>query len=108
MATSSKSKNINDTTSGASNNLPPIITQFLEAMPSGKLNEMIPRAPWYRFKAVKDKIWLEVDEPSVPKRDPVVRQLAQNQQNPLPWDTMDIRSDTTGKPLPIFREVMKL
>ena len=108
MAATSKSKNISGTTSGAINNLPPIITQFLEAMPAGKLNEMIPRAPWYRFKAVKDKMWLEVDESSVPKRDPIVRQLGQKQQNPLPWDTMDIRSDTKDKPLPILREVMKL
>ena len=108
MAALSKCKNIIGTPSVATKNLSPIVTQLLEAMPAGKLGEMIPRASWYRFKAVKDKMWMEVDESSVPKRDPMVRQLAQKHQNPLPWDTMDIRSDTTGKPLPMLRDIMKL
>ena len=108
MVELSKSKNISGTPSVATNTLSQIVTKLLEAMSTGKLEEMIPRASWYRFKAVKDKIWMEVDESSVPKRDPVFRKLAQKQHNTLPWDKTDIRSDTMGKPLPMLRDVMKL
>ena len=108
MATLSKSKNTSGTPAVATNTLSQIVPKLLEAMPAGKLGEMIPRASWYRFKAVKDKMWMEVDESSVPKRDPMCRKLAQKHQNPLPWDKTDIRSDTTGKPLPMLQDVMKL
>ena len=108
MAELSKSKNISGTPSVATNTLSHILTKLMEAMPAGKLGEMIPRASWYRFKAVKDKMLMEVDEQSVPKRNPVLRKFAQKQQNPLPWDKTDIRLDTTGKPLTMLRDVMKL
>ena len=108
MAALSKSKIISGTPVVVTNTLSQIVTKLLEAMPAGKLGEMIPRASWYRFNAVKDKMWMEVDESSVPKRNPVFRKLAQKQQNPLPWDKTDMRSDTTGKPLHILRDVMKL
>ena len=77
-------------------------------MPAGKLGDMIPRASWYRFKAVNDKIWLEVDEQSVPKRDPVFRKLTRKQHNPFPWDMTDIKSDMMGKPLHILQDVMEM
>ena len=108
MVELSKSKNISGTPSVATNSLSQILTKLIEVMPAGKLGEMIPRASLYRFKAVKDKMWMEVDEKSVPKGDPVLHKFAQKQQNPLPWDKTDIRSDTTGKSLTMLRDVMKL
>ena len=108
MATLSKSKNTSGTPAVATNTLSQIVPKLLEAMPAGKLGEMIPRASWYRFKAVKDKRWLEVDEQSVPKRDPVFRKLARKQQNPLSWDVTDTRSNTMGKPLQTLQDVMEL
>ena len=84
MAELSKSKNISGTPSVATNSLSQILTKLMEVMPAGKLGEMIPRASLYRFKAVKDKMWMEVDEQNVPKGDPVLHKFAQKQQNPLP------------------------
>ena len=108
MAELSKIKTTSGTPSAATTTLSQLGTKLLGAMPAGKLGEMIPRASWYRFKVVKDKMWLEVDEHSVPKRDPVLRKLARKQQNPLPWDVTDVRSDTMGKPLQALQDVMKL
>ena len=45
-------------------------------MPVEKLGDVMSRASWYRFKVVKEKIWLELDEQNVPKRDPVFRKLS--------------------------------
>ena len=101
-----------NTTSGtpsiATNILSHIVTTLPETMTAEKLGDMIPRASWSRFKAVNDKISLEVDEQNVPKRDPMFRKLSRKQQNPSPWDMMDIRSVTMGKPLHILQDVMKL
>ena len=72
-------KTISGTPSTITTTLSQIGTKLLGAIPTGKLEDMIPKASWYRFKAVKEKNWLEVDEQSIPKRDPVFRKLARNQ-----------------------------
>ena len=75
MAKLSKSKTISGIPSAATTALSQMVTKLLEEILAGTLGGTIPRASWYRFKAVKDKTWLEVDEQSVPKRDPVLRKL---------------------------------
>ena len=75
MAELSKLKTISGTPPAGTTTLSQIGTKFLGAMPAEKLGVTIPRASWYRFKVIKDKIWLEVDEKSVPKRNPVFRKL---------------------------------
>ena len=75
MAELSKLKTISGTPPTGTTTLSQIGTKFLGAMPVEKLGDMIPRASWYRFKAIKDKIWLEEDEKSVPKRNPVFCKL---------------------------------
>ena len=104
MEALSKLKTISGTQSTATTTLSQIGTKLLGALLAGKLGVMIPRASWYRFKAVKDKIWLE----SIPKRNTVFRKLARNQQNPVPWDITDIKSDMMGKPLHILQDFIEM
>ena len=96
------------TLSAAINTLPQIFTTLPKAIPAEKLNDMKPRASRYHSKVVKDKIWLEVDEQSVPKRDPVFRKLSRKQQTTSPWDMMNIRSVVMVKPFHILQDVIKL
>ena len=108
MAELSKSETINGTPSATTTTLSQMVTKLLEAMSAGKLGDMAPRASWYRLKVVKDKIWFEVDEQSVPKRDSVLRKLTRKQQNSFPWDMTDIRFDMMGNPLNTLQDVMKV
>ena len=108
MAALSKLKTISGTQSTATTTLSQIGTKLLGALSAGKLGDMIPRASWYRFKAAKNKIWLEVDEQSIPKRDTVSRKLVRKQQNPVPWDMTNIRSNMMDKPLHILQDVIEM
>jgi len=108
MAELSKLKTISGTSPVVTTTLSQIGRKLLGEKPAGNLGNMIPRASWYRFEAVKDKIWLEVNKQSVPKRDPVFRKLARKQQNQFPWDMTDIKSDMMGKPLNILQDVMEM
>ena len=84
MAELSKLKTISGTSPVVTTTLSQIGRKLLGEKPAGNLGNMIPRASWYRFEAVKDKIWLEVNKQSVPKWDPVFRKLAPNQHNLVP------------------------
>ena len=108
MAELSKLKTTSGTPSAATTTLSQISTKLFGEIPAWKLGHMIPRALWYRLKVVKDKIWLEVDEQSIPKRDPVSRKLVRKQQNPVPWDMTNIRSNMMDKPLHILQDVIEI
>ena len=54
------------------------------------------RASWYRFNEIQDKVQLEIDKKSIPKREPIVEQLSSKLKNSTTWETKDFSEDFDG------------